>query len=696
MKIDSLTIKRFKKFADKTLTFSGGLNVIQGQNEQGKSTIAEALLLSLFGNPTVHSEKFKQKYTNWQSPGDIVISLQYQNAEGKVTMTKDFSNNKFSAIDSQNNLLSDNYKAWSPGFYDSIGIYSPELYKSTAFFSNLDLSKVHEVASLGEAIKQAIVGIGGVKLKEAMKKLDVALTDLNKGLSAPSKTPGIIKSLKTTLSQKETELQRVRTEVDRLKKALEEKKSSGSKEEELTAEVKALEEQIKNYDELKSAEKEVKAIEEKAEAVERDIQETKRIQKELDAKQKELNAYSKFVTVDLDKFEGQLASIKLERNRTEQTLDNAGNVDVPKPKFGLANIAIFVGGGLMGILLAILWSVTIGVIVAVAGLVTSMAYFGLQWSGYTVKLGKAQSNAKTKQSEIKKKFDELDSMQERMLKSVGVSSIEEFAAGRAKYESIRLGIKELNESLKGYLSGRTIQDMEKSQIELFAKKKEIESTRMTDQVRASKMDEKEYYRKRSDLDMLRLDLRDITAAKGASTARVEDAEVSVDDVSRLEEEIAGLQEELSYYERKARILALTKQGIEDARDKMIGSSKEFIEKGVEKGLSIVTNGKYSDVRVDAELSVEVFSSEKNDWVVPDNVLSRGTIDQVYLCFRLALLEIVAENKPVPIVLDDPFLTFDEERLASTQKLIEDWATRHQIFLFTTRSEYKSWGNTIEI
>lgn len=283
-----------------------------------------------------------------------------------------------------------------------------------------------------------------------------------------------------------------------------------------------------------------------------------------------------------------------------------------------------------------------------------------------------------------------------MLGKVGVNSIAEFAASRAKYESVRLAVKELNEAMAGYLSGRTLKEMEKEQLELFSKKKEIESNRLTDEVKASRMDENEYYRKRSDLDMLRMDLRDITAAQGASSARVEDAGVSIDDVSKLEEEIAGIQEELVYYERKARILALSKQVIETSRDEMVASSKGFIEKGIEKGLSIVTNGRYSDVRVDSNLDMQVFSPEKNDWIVPDEVLSRGTIDQVYLCFRLALLEVVAEGKSIPLVLDDPFLTFDEERLASTQKLMSEWATRHQIFLFTTRSEYSSWGKVVEI
>lgn len=696
MKIRSLTLKRFKKFADKSLTFDDGLNVIVGSNEQGKSTIAEALLLALFGNPTVHSEKFKQKYTNWQSPGNISIGFEYEMDGKRTVVQKDFSDNKFTASDLEGKVLSDNYKEWGRQFHLEMGIASTELYRSTAFFSNLDLTKVHEVATLGEAIKQAIVGIGGVKLKEAMRKLDSSLVDLNKGLVAASKTPGVIKHLRDTLEQKELELSKVRTEVENLKKAIAQKKSSGSKEQEITDQIKTLEEQLKKYDELKAAEKEVATLTEKSAALERDIQETRRIQADLQEKQKEVEAYAKFVQVDIDKFEEQLASIKLERNQVEQLLGEAGEVEVEKPRFGLPNIALVLGGIIIGLLVAVLIRVVAGVVVAVAGLVVGMAYYGLQWSGYTIKLGKSQQSATENQKKIKKKFDELAQLEKGMLGKVGVNSIAEFAASRAKYESVRLAVKELNEAMAGYLSGRTLKEMEKEQLELFSKKKEIESNRLTDEVKASRMDENEYYRKRSDLDMLRMDLRDITAAQGASSARVEDAGVSIDDVSKLEEEIAGIQEELVYYERKARILALSKQVIETSRDEMVASSKGFIEKGIEKGLSIVTNGRYSDVRVDSNLDMQVFSPEKNDWIVPDEVLSRGTIDQVYLCFRLALLEVVAEGKSIPLVLDDPFLTFDEERLASTQKLMSEWATRHQIFLFTTRSEYSSWGKVVEI
>jgi uncharacterized protein YhaN len=92
----------------------------------------------------------------------------------------------------------------------------------------------------------------------------------------------------------------------------------------------------------------------------------------------------------------------------------------------------------------------------------------------------------------------------------------------------------------------------------------------------------------------------------------------------------------------------------------------------------------------------VYSKEKNGLVVPDDVLSRGTIDQIYFAFRLSLLRAVSGGKGIPIILDDPFLTFDEERLASTKDILDIFAKEHQIFIFTCRGEYNSWGTLIEI
>lgn len=696
MKIKSLSLKNFKRFQDKQLKFTDGTNIVHGKNEQGKSTISSALLQVLYGDPTSHSKKFQEEFSSWQSSGNIQVSAELE-IKGKVfELTKDFTDHKFFFKDAKTGKEYDNYKVIFPRLMSKIGIPTVELFKSTAWFSNTDLAEVHQVKSLSEAIKHAIVGMGGVKLQEALKEIRSELTELNKGLSAPSKSPGVIKHLREEISERKAKLNEIQGEVDKLKGAMEQKRSSGSQIAELEEEIKKLEEELKLYDEVKAAKKEIEGIDEKGKSLERDIQEVKRIQAELTAKTEEVKNYAHLDRIDLNKLEDRLAAVRMERGKLESDIEEIEDVEISSPKFGLPEIAIIVGGVIIGLLLGVLVRPSVGIIIGVGAIAGSVAYYGMRWSGYSVRLKNAQKSVQKKQKQKFTKIEELKAMELAMLQKAGANSFEEFAAARAKYESLKLNTKELSEALSGYLQGRKLQDMEQQQLELFTRKKEIETTKLTDAAKAAEMSESEYYKKRSDLDMLRLDLRDLTAAQGASEARVEDSEVSTDDAAKLEEEIASMQEELTYYERKARVLARTAKGIKEARDQMVGNSKEFIETGIINCLRQVTGGRYEKARLSADLDVEVFSPDKNDWVVPDESLSRGTIDQVYFSFRLALLEVISEGRPVPLVLDDPFLTFDEERLESTKNMLNSWAKNHQIFLFTTRSEYKDWGNVVEI
>ncbi len=68
-------------------------------------------------------------------------------------------------------------------------------------------------------------------------------------------------------------------------------------------------------------------------------------------------------------------------------------------------------------------------------------------------------------------------------------------------------------------------------------------------------------------------------------------------------------------------------------------------------------------------------------------LSRGTRDQLYLCLRLALAqEITAGGEPVPLILDDPLVNFDDRRLAATLEMLREVAQERQVLLLTCHQE----------
>jgi uncharacterized protein YhaN len=64
-------------------------------------------------------------------------------------------------------------------------------------------------------------------------------------------------------------------------------------------------------------------------------------------------------------------------------------------------------------------------------------------------------------------------------------------------------------------------------------------------------------------------------------------------------------------------------------------------------------------------------------------LSVGTRDQLYLALRLASLERHAESTdPMPLVLDDVLITFDDDRARATLEVLGEFASVTQVLFFT--------------
>ena len=73
----------------------------------------------------------------------------------------------------------------------------------------------------------------------------------------------------------------------------------------------------------------------------------------------------------------------------------------------------------------------------------------------------------------------------------------------------------------------------------------------------------------------------------------------------------------------------------------------------------------------------------NDNQVGVEGLSDGTRDQLYLSLRMAALEHhMKQNEPMPLIVDDVLVTFDDLRSAATLELMGEPAGSNQILFFT--------------
>jgi uncharacterized protein YhaN len=64
---------------------------------------------------------------------------------------------------------------------------------------------------------------------------------------------------------------------------------------------------------------------------------------------------------------------------------------------------------------------------------------------------------------------------------------------------------------------------------------------------------------------------------------------------------------------------------------------------------------------------------------PEESLSRGLRDAVQFCVRLALAEqLFSEGETPFLILDDPFVNLDDERLAAVRGMLSSLSSRYQI------------------
>ncbi len=89
----------------------------------------------------------------------------------------------------------------------------------------------------------------------------------------------------------------------------------------------------------------------------------------------------------------------------------------------------------------------------------------------------------------------------------------------------------------------------------------------------------------------------------------------------------------------------------------------------------------ADVDDDRPVLVGLRSTDKRR--VPAHGMSEGTRDQLFFALRLAAVEAsCAASEPMPLVVDDVLVQFDDDRGAAALRVLADVASRTQVVLFT--------------
>jgi DNA repair exonuclease SbcCD ATPase subunit len=202
-------------------------------------------------------------------------------------------------------------------------------------------------------------------------------------------------------------------------------------------------------------------------------------------------------------------------------------------------------------------------------------------------------------------------------------------------------------------------------------------------------------------ERLEVEVRDCEGAlerarddEAAARARVEQNPVDAEQVALESERLAAWREQLAALRRRARVYRLTHEAIDRAELATMRRATRYLEKRMRGDLERLTDGRYRRVEVDdATLAVSIWSPDRGDWV-PAESLSQGTLDQVYLAARLGLVRLVTGDRRPPLVLDDPFVTFDDGRAARAFEVLRALTADLQAIYLTCTDRFDALADRV--
>lgn len=158
-------------------------------------------------------------------------------------------------------------------------------------------------------------------------------------------------------------------------------------------------------------------------------------------------------------------------------------------------------------------------------------------------------------------------------------------------------------------------------------------------------------------------------------------EPELEKLINIEEDLSIEEQELEKLQIKANEFNLVKDILEEAYDEMKNNiSPKFIN-NFSKDFEKITNGKYKNIMINDKIIVEL----EDGRYIPADALSIGTIEQIYLSLRLAVINELSKEK-LPIMLDETFAYYDDNRLESALDFFNK--VDNQVIIFTCTNREK--------
>ncbi len=191
---------------------------------------------------------------------------------------------------------------------------------------------------------------------------------------------------------------------------------------------------------------------------------------------------------------------------------------------------------------------------------------------------------------------------------------------------------------------------------------------------------------KKDLDELDIEFETLTdeVAREDESLRKYEEELDgcnevLEDIASLEEENENLKEKLAELQYRYDIISDTREYLEKAKVSFAGRYMEPVKRAFDKYYSVLSPDDGREYELDANLGIKV----RTRGVSRDTgLLSGGYRDLVGLCRRMAMIEAMYEDERPFLVLDDPFVNLDNDRVKGGINLLKRISDPYQIIYFT--------------
>jgi uncharacterized protein YhaN len=157
---------------------------------------------------------------------------------------------------------------------------------------------------------------------------------------------------------------------------------------------------------------------------------------------------------------------------------------------------------------------------------------------------------------------------------------------------------------------------------------------------------------------------------------------SREDLVRLHNELESKKEQLTHGAHEWATLALALDMLNQAKMRYEKNRQPQVFQAAGRMFSKITDGNYQGVEKPLESDEFRIVQGSGGFISPVQ-LSRGTREQLYLSMRFGLIEdYETRAEPLPIVMDDVFVNFDDTRRKHVLDILRDFARDRQVIILS--------------